>query len=198
MSESTTRKGSSQFIPRLLFVVAAICLALSIYFPWWNLELVAPQYPEGLNLTVYPSHLSGEIDIINTLNHYIGMADIVQEGFPELKVIPYVIWAFVLLLILNAFFPSGKFSFVILLLFIVGGMWGIYDMYHWLHTFGTQLDPEAPIKVPPFVPPVVGKNTLANFTTYSSFRMGFYLVVVAVLFFIIGLWGEKGWGKKSS
>lgn len=198
MLEKNARKGFPKIAVRLLFLAAALFLALSTFFPWWNLALVAPQYPEGLNLTVYPSHLAGEIDIINTLNHYIGMADITQEGFPELKVIPLAVWGFVLLLVLNALFLSRQFSYGILLLLLAGAVWGIYDMYHWLHTFGTQLSPEAPIKVPPFVPPVIGKNTLANFITYSSFQTGFYFVALGFVVFIIGLWGEIGWGKKVS
>ena len=167
-------------VSRILLLVGAIFLGISILLPWWGLELKAPQYPEGLSIVVHPSKLSGELDIINNLNHYIGMMEISEEGFPELKYIPFIIGGLVALIVLNIILGYRKLAYIICLLFIIGGALGIYDMYHWLNTFGTNLDPNAPIEVDPFIPPVIGDNTLANFTTHSSFRIGFYFLVLSV------------------
>ena len=167
-------------VSRILLLVGAIFLGISILLPWWGLELKAPQYPEGLSIVVHPSKLSGELDIINNLNHYIGMMEISEEGFPELKYIPFIIGGLVALIVLNIILGYRKLAYIICLLFIIGGALGIYDMYHWLNTFGTNLDPNAPIEVDPFIPPVIGDNTLANFTTDSSFRLGFYFLVLSV------------------
>lgn len=191
-----TKKLSA--ISRLLLLAGAVLLGISALFPWWGLDLEAPQYPEGLAIIVYPFKLVGELDIINNLNHYIGMAEITQSGFPELQYIPYIIWGMVALTVVTAVLGNKKLAYIVCLLFVVGGALGMYDMYRWLHTFGTQLSADAPIKVPPFVPPVVGKNQLANFTTYSSFRSGFYFLVFSAIAVFLGTWGGKLWAKKSA
>lgn len=184
-------------ISRIILLVGAIFLGISIFLPWWCLELKAPQYPEGLSIVVHPSKLSGELDIINNLNHYIGMKEISEEGFPELQYISYIIWGIVALIVLNIVLGYKKLAYFICVLLIIGGALGIYDMYHWLNTFGTNLDPHAPIYVDPFVPPVIGENTLANFTTYSSFRLGFYFLMLSVISVFMGTFGERVWIKKS-
>lgn len=180
-----------------MILVGAVLLGISSLLPWWGLDLEAPQYPEGLTIVVYPSKLSGELDIINSLNHYIGMEEISEEGFPELQYIPFIIWGIVILTALTAILGYKKLAYLVCLLFVVGGALGMYDMYHWLNAFGTNLSPDAPIIVDPFVPPVVGDNTLANFTTYSSFRSGFYFLVLSAIGVFLGTWGGKLWAKKS-
>jgi copper chaperone NosL len=63
-----TRRGIT-----VLTVVGAALLLGSYLFPYWGVFLKAPQYPEGLRLTVYMSHVVGDVDEVNLLNHYIGM-----------------------------------------------------------------------------------------------------------------------------
>ena len=43
------------------------------------------QYPEGLLLCmlIWKDHLSGDVQVINGLNHYIGMKHIWQTCFPN-------------------------------------------------------------------------------------------------------------------
>lgn len=193
---NATKKLSA--ISRILLLAGAAFLGISATLPWWGLDLEAPQYPEGLAIIVYPFKLAGEIDILNNLNHYIGMAEISEAGFPELQYIPYIIWGIVALTALAAILGNKKVAYLVCLLFVIGGALGIYDMYHWLNTFGTQLSADAPIKVDPFVPPVVGQNQLANFTTYSSFRTGFYFLVLSAIGVFLGTWGGKLWSKKAA
>ena len=57
---------------RLLLFIAAIGLMIVLFTPIWRIELDAPQYPEGLSLTIHAKGLQGNVDIINGLNHYIG------------------------------------------------------------------------------------------------------------------------------
>ncbi|MFE5278803.1 hypothetical protein ACFQ9F_31240, partial [Bacillus cereus] len=75
----------------ILMIISAILVMLALFFPWWRMEFFAPQYPEGLNIIVYPDHLEGELEQINGLNHYIGMAQFNEESFPELNYLPYLI-----------------------------------------------------------------------------------------------------------
>jgi hypothetical protein len=39
----------------------ACLLLVSIFFPYWHMELEAPQYPNGLFLTAYVNHLTGDV-----------------------------------------------------------------------------------------------------------------------------------------
>ncbi|HQE13220.1 MAG TPA: hypothetical protein PLQ78_10750, partial [Flavipsychrobacter sp.] len=56
----------------LLFIAAA-ALVVSLFVPLWSIYLDAPQYPEGLSLQIWANKIAGDVDIINGLNHYIGM-----------------------------------------------------------------------------------------------------------------------------
>lgn len=178
-------------ISSILLICSAGLIALSLFTPWWRLLLYAPQYPEGLNIIVYPNKLDGQLDIINGLNHYIGMANFSEANFPELGYLSYIIGGLAALTLLVALLRKKVLLYVLIALFVIGGALGVYDLYHWLHTFGTDLSPNAPIKIKPFVPPVVGKNHFANFTTYSSLGKGSYLVVLAFLLTLIPLWKDR-------
>ena len=61
-------------VPSMIsLILAAIVLTIAIFVPWWRMDFYAPQYPEGLDIIVTPSAVKGDIEIINGLNHYIGM-----------------------------------------------------------------------------------------------------------------------------
>ena len=76
-----------------LLIIAAGLFVTSIFFPWWGMKFYAPQYPEGLDIIVYPYKLedANDVSIINGLNHYIGMKEFSEENFPELSYLPYII-----------------------------------------------------------------------------------------------------------
>lgn len=174
----------------LLFVAAGL-LVTSIFLPWWGMRFFAPQYPEGLDIVVYPYKMEGEISIINGLNHYIGMKPFSEESFPELSYLPYIIGLFALLTLVVGLLRNKKLLFGLIGLFVVGGALGIYDIHRWLKDFGTDLDPMAPIDLAPFVPPILGENTIANFITHSYFTYGSFVIGIAFLFMIIPLWRER-------
>jgi copper chaperone NosL len=178
-------------VSSILLTLSAVITAASIIFPWWRMEFFAPQYPEGLNIIVYPDRLTGEIDIINGLNHYIGMSEFSAENFPELKYLPYLIGGLALLTFITALLRRKSVLFGLISIFAIGGALGVYDLYRSLHTFGTNLSPTAPIKVDPFVPPIIGENTLANFITHSYLGTGSYLVLVAFILILIPLWKDR-------
>lgn len=179
-------------VPSMISIVlAALLIAGSIFLPWWGMKFFAPQYPEGLDIIVYPNKLAGQIDIVNGLNHYIGMKPFSEETFPELDYLPYLIGGLAVLTLLVAVTRKKSFLIGLILLFVIGGALGIWDMYRWLASFGTELDPRAPIKVPPFVPPIIGKNTLANFVTHSYFTTGAYLIGLAFLLLLVPLFMDN-------
>ncbi|MBP6687964.1 MAG: hypothetical protein KA160_08910, partial [Lacibacter sp.] len=59
-------------ITRILSLVCGVALIIVIFVPMWRIDLTAPQYPEGLLLKIHANKLSGDVDVINGLNHYIG------------------------------------------------------------------------------------------------------------------------------
>ena len=65
-------KGRLSIVSMVCLIIAAVILVISVQFPWWKMDFFAPQYPEGLDIIVYPDKVEGDIDIINNLNHYIG------------------------------------------------------------------------------------------------------------------------------
>lgn len=173
-----------------LYIAAALLIA-SIFFPWWGMRFIAPQYPEGLDIIVYPYKMDGRIDIINGLNHYIGMKDFSEESFSELRYLPYLIGGMALLSIVVAIVRKKSWLYVLIGLFAIGGALGLYDIHRWLSAFGTQLDPKAPIKIAPFVPPVLGTNKIANFTTNSYFTYGSFMIGIAFLFILLPIWRDR-------
>lgn len=177
----------------ILLIIAALLLAASIFFPWWGMKFYAPQYPEGLDIIVYPYKLEdkNDVTIINGLNHYIGMKEFSEENFPELNFLSYIIGFMALLTLVVAIIRNKKFLFGLISLFIVGGALGVYDIYRWLKSYGTELDPMAPIDVPPFIPPIIGENTIANFVTHSYFSTGFFMIGIAFVLMLIPLWKDR-------
>ena len=75
-------------LSRILMLLAAIALIFVLFTPIWRIDLDAPQYPEGLRLQIHATGLKGNVDIVNGLNHYIGMKTLHNEDFIEFKVLP--------------------------------------------------------------------------------------------------------------
>ncbi|MEW8987047.1 MAG: hypothetical protein AB2401_08615 [Bacillus sp. (in: firmicutes)] len=175
----------------LMIAISALLIASSLFFPWWKMEFFAPQYPEGLNIVVYPDKLEGEIDNINALNHYIGMNKFSEESFPELQYLTYLIGGLAVIVLSAALIRKKSYLYGTIILFAVGGAVGVWDLRRWLVSFGTDLDPKAPITMDPFVPPIIGENIVANFTTYSLLQTGSYLIVAAFIMILIPLWKDR-------
>ncbi|WP_059172527.1 hypothetical protein [Bacillus sp. FJAT-27445] len=185
------KSNKLSLISAFLIGIAALIIFLSTYFPWWGMKFVAPQYPEGLNIIVYPNKLEGEIDIVNGLNHYIGMAQFSKENFPELSFLTYLVWGLAALTLLTALLRRKTVLYGLIGLFCIGGILGVYDLHRWLKNFGTNLSPDAPIKIDPFVPPIIGENTLANFITTSYLDKGAYFILIAFVLLLVPLWKDR-------
>lgn len=172
-------RGSLGTKGRWLMAAAALLVGLSFLGPLWSLRLQAPQYPEGLPLHVYAYKLGGRVEIINTLNHYIGMRPIHEEDFPEFRYLPALLGAMGTAMLAGAAFGRRWIAGAIVTaspaLTVL-----LVDLQRWLYRYGHELDPKAPIRVEPFTPPMVGFNRLANFVTLSYFNWGTLLVLAAL------------------
>lgn len=174
-----------------LIVLAAILFVISLFFPWWKMVFWAPQYPEGLNIIVYPNKLEGQIDIVNGLNHYIGMKNFSKANFPELTYLPYLVWGLAAITVITAILRKKVVLYVLIGAIVIGGTLGVLDLHNALHNFGTNLDPHAPIKIAPFVPPIIGHNRVANFLTNSLLGPGAYFLIAGFILLLIPLWKDR-------
>ena len=78
-------------LTRILLFICGLGLLAVLYTPMWRIDLQAPQYPEGLQLLIHANKLTGNLDIINGLNHYIGMKSLHAADFVEFKILPSIL-----------------------------------------------------------------------------------------------------------
>ena len=166
-------------LSRLLFAGAAVLLLGAFAFPLWRIDLLAPQYPEGLGMLIRVNTVTGiqpnDLANINGLNHYIGMKPIEPDAIPELRVMPWLLAGLAALGALGAAFGSRKLLYTWLVSFVALGVVGLVDFWRWTYDYGHNLDYEhAIIKVPgmTYQPPIIGTKQLLNFTAASWPALG--------------------------
>lgn len=174
--------------PRILMMIALVCLGAVFFFPLWQILLEAAQFPGGLQLHIWINKISGTdkyiIQNINVLNHYIGMQAIHPDSIPELKYFPKIV---MVMLTFGAFLVVidkkwGYLTWALTLGFL--GLLGIYDFYLWLYNYGHNLDPAAPIKVEgmTYMPPLLGNKDLLNFYVQSYPHWGGMFLGLSIVF----------------
>ena len=166
---------------RIAMALVSLVLCGTYFLPVWRIDLFAPQYPEGLFMNIWLTRLTGDVDIINGLNHYIGMKVLDASSFPEFRYLVYIVAFYIALGIAVAITGRVKLLMLYLGLSVIGGLLAIYDFYQWGYAYGHNLNPNAPIKVPglSYQPPVLGHKRLLNFDAYSQPDIGGWLVIVA-------------------
>lgn len=167
-----------------LLVGAAALLMIAVYFvPFWEILMWAPQYPEGLAMQIWVNKLSGDVEIINGLNHYIGMKHIKVEMFPEFKIMPQLLGGLIGLGVLVAVVGRMLELWIFCAAIVAAGAAGLYDFYLWGYDYGHNLDPNAAIKVPgmSYQPPLIGSKTLLNFLAYSGPDTGGWIMLTSGL-----------------
>lgn len=176
-------------ISRILLGIAALLLISSIFIPIWRIELDAPQYPEGLELLIYSDNIGGDVEIINGLNHYIGMETLHTENFIEFTLLPYIIGAFAIFSLLVALANRKKLLFTLLAAFILFGILAMVDFWRWEYNYGHNLDPNAAIQIPgmSYQPPLIGFKQLLNFGAYSVPAIGGWLFIISGLLMLVAV-----------
>lgn len=157
------------------FVLAAVALLATAYvLPLWRVDLIAPQYPEGLGMYIRVDGVEGlkpnDLNSINNLNHYIGMKAIVPEAIPELRWMPWILAGLMAgglaVAALGRRAPLLVWSSAFGLLMVAG----LYDYWRWGYDYGHDLDHEnAILKIPgmTYQPPLIGSKKLLNFHATS-------------------------------
>lgn len=174
---------------RLLLAFLTFPLLLSFTFPLWHIRMVAPQYPRGLDLNIFAHTVTGDIQEVNTLNHYIGMARIDRAELSDLDWIPFALGALVLLTLRVSAIGKGRDLVDLFVLFFYFSAFSMGRFVYKLYVYGHNLDPRAPFTVEPFTPPILGTQQIANFTTTSLPGLATFLVGV----YALGLVALAGW-----
>lgn len=166
-------------LTRILSLLCGIGIIAVVFLPIWRIELDAPQYPEGLSMQIYSNKLAGDIEIINGLNHYIGMRTLHADDFIEFTILPYLIGALGIFGILAGIINRKKFFFAWAIIFMLFAVLTMVDFYVWEWNYGHNLDPTAPIQVPgmTYTPPLIGFKQLLNFGAFSIPDIGGWIMI---------------------
>ncbi len=170
-------------ISRIIIATSALLMISAYFVPLWQILMWAPQYPEGLEMKIWISTLSGDVKIISALNHYIGMKQIEVSMFPEFKYMIYIVGFILGFGLLTALVNKRALLWTYVILIIGAGIGALVDFYLWGYDYGHNLDPTAPIVVPgmSYQPPLIGTKLLLNFTAFSGPDIGGWIFMAAGL-----------------
>lgn len=184
----------------ILLIVAAIFTGVAAFTSLWRFDIAAPQYPEGM--VMYIGGIDGvsggedgiDLEKINELNHYVGMAQIHAGDFWEFSALPIILCAFAAFFLIAAIARKKGLTIAGLIAFAIFGVLGFIDFYHWTYVYGHDLDPTAPIKVPgmAYQPPLLGEKQLLNMTVLSQPDLGGYLLIIAGVLVALVVFKEVG------
>src|SRR5215208_2124918 len=118
-------------ISRILVAIGSLAMIVVYFVPVWSIYLIAPQYPEGLSMQIWLYKITGQVDIINGLNHYIGMKHIKAEMFPEFNFLVYIVGFYILFGLVVALTGKRKLLFAYLIMTVLGGVAAMVDFYKW-------------------------------------------------------------------
>jgi hypothetical protein len=197
----------------ILMILGPLFL-LGLYFlPLWNIMLGAPQYPEPLGMNIHINGIRGasEFDIqnIDGLNHYIGMRTLPKdEDMWEFSAFPIIVGVMIALGVLvgvMGYFNkvSFKWFFGWFLLMSVLGVLGMYDFNNWMVDYGTNLDPNAIMKLEnpdgtpmTYKPPLFGHVKMLNFDVTSLPAPGAWMMFTGMTLTLVA--GYLGWKAAKS
>jgi copper chaperone NosL len=177
---------------RAIVLAAVLLLIPTTFLPMWKMTMYANQYPDGLRLAIHSWKLEAgnkgiDLQEINTLNHYIGMKPLDPKDFLEFKWLPFAIGFFILFGLRTVVIGKVVGLVDLLVLFIYFGIFSLASFYYRLYVYGHYLEPTAAVKVPPFTPPIIGHQTLANFEVYSFPGLGSYCMGIVPLLLALAL-----------
>jgi copper chaperone NosL len=191
----TDRFGTTE--RRMIWLAALVLLPVFFFpvLPIWMMKLWAPQYREGLTLTIYSNTIKGDLQNINILNHYVGMHAITPEDFKEFHYLPQALTFFGLMALVAGLVNRRWVAFLGWLVFTGFSAYMFTDYAQWLWRYGHDLDPRAALKLPAFTPPLIGFSRLGNFRVLSLPGPGTLLLGLAWLLGPLAIWLEMRAGK---
>jgi hypothetical protein len=157
-----------------------VLLLVSLFLPYWHMELYAPQYPSNLHLTAYLNHLSEDVAEIDGLNHYIGMRSLEDAARVERTIGVFLMIGFIVLLEFAGWIHSRWAVLLVIPALLFPAVF-LLDLHLWMSHFGMNLDPEAPLSnaIKPFVPPILGTGHIGQFKTVATPGVGLILATIS-------------------
>ena len=191
-SEVSESEQKRYRLPMILLGAAAVLILVSMLFPYWKMTLLAPQYPGGLHVQVFVNRMTGDVNEIDGLNHYIGMRPLAEAAALE-RSVSMVMIALLGLLVLAAIFVHSKWALLLAIPAIFMPFVFLADMYYWLRDFGLNLDPTAALSnsIEPFVPPILGSGFVGQFETVASLSTGWYMAFLGSVLIVAGLYYQR-------
>lgn len=173
---------------RLALAAAALLLGLSTLLPYWTLTLHAPQYPKGLSITLYTQKVTGDVDEVDGLNHYIGMMKLADAAVFERRVAGMAIAALVVLGLVAAALRHRAATLLALPIVAFPFVFAA-DLSYWLYRAGHELDRTAALStsIKPFTPRLLGLGRVGQFSTTARFEPGFYLALLAAVIALVAI-----------
>jgi hypothetical protein len=190
--EERSKRSLRYGTPGFLLLVARVILLVSLFLPYWHMELQAPQYPDGLHMTAYMNSLTGDVAEIDGLNHYIGMRSLYEAAKLERTIGVFIMIAFVVMLELAAYIHT-RWAALLVAPVVFFPVVFLIDLHLWMRHFGLNLDPHAPLSnaVKPFVPTALGKGGIGQFVTIATPGVGLILAVIASFVLIVALFFHR-------
>lgn len=179
-------------LSRIAIALSALILISAYYVPIWRILMWAPQYPEWLGLQIWINRISGDLNTINALNHYIGMKLIKVEMFPEFLYLPYIVGFIIAFGLITCIINKRWMLYAYLGLIASAGIAALVDFYRWGYDYGHNLDPRAAIQVPgmSYQPPLIGTKQLLNFTAFSGPDIGGWVFIGSAVIAIVVIFYE--------
>jgi hypothetical protein len=190
--EELRRRRWRYLTPTVVLSIARVLLLVSAFLPYWRMELTAPQYPNGLSLTAYVSHLTGDVREIDGLNHYIGMRPLGEAATFERTISIWAIIAMVLL-VEGAAFVHSKWAVLLAVPAVLFPAGFLIDLHYWMAKFGQGLDPKAPLSssVKPFTPTILGEGGIGQFRTFAEMGPGLWCAIGCSVLTIVAFYFHR-------
>lgn len=173
---------------RILPLLAGLLVLISLFLPYWRMNMHAPQYPDGLFINIYPTQVTGDVREIDGLNHYIGMKPLDEGGELERT----LAWVGIPLLAVGTALIALRRRRIWLLAIPLVALPIVFaaDLSYWLYDFGHNLDPTAALSssIDEFTPPLLFNGLVGQFETTAYFYTGYYLVIAAIVMVAAALW----------
>ncbi len=178
--------------PKILFGVAGFVLLVSIFLPYWRLNMEAPQFPKGLTVNAYVNRLEGDVAELEELNHYVGIPSFEDGAVLErsVSVIAIIVLAG---LVLASIYIHSRYVLLLALPALLFPLVFMADLQFWLWRYGHSLDPRAALTgaVGEFTPPLFGPAEIAQFDTLALPGPGLLLACAASILVGVSLWFHR-------